>query len=70
MTGKKKVSFATTKTLKKSIDIMLNNCKMEDFAKVEVFIEGEKNEKKYGIVGISHFHAIPNLVLKIKEMKG
>jgi hypothetical protein len=41
----------------------------EGNARVEVYIKGQKSEKRYGIINISHYHFIPNIVLLIEEIK-
>lgn len=65
----KKIKFATTKDLNHALKVILEECKVGDGARIEVFIEDDKSEKRYGVVGMSHYHAIPNLVLTIKEIK-
>ncbi len=59
--------FVKTKHLKEAIRHMEKDDKLHLNAEVEVYIENDKDEKLYGIVCISHFNILPNLVLTIRE---
>lgn len=62
----KKVKHAQTKDLLIAIEDMKDTDKLPLDARVEVYIEGQ--DERYGIVSISHFHFVPNLVLTIKKI--
>lgn len=62
----KKNKHATTKNLKKGIRQMEKES-LSLGARVEIYLKDDP--RRFGIVGISHYHAIPNLVLKIEEIK-
>ena len=61
---KKIKKWMETKELERAIKQMRKE-KLGD-ARVELYFEN--GEARYGIVKISHFHAIPNLVLTIKKI--
>ena len=59
-----KSRYATTKDLQEATRHMRKE-KLSLDARVEIYLKG--NDKRYGIVGISHFHVIPNLILEIEK---
>lgn len=62
----KKINWATTQDL---IDcsIHIKDDGLSTGARVEIYIDGL--DGRYGIYEISHFHTVPNLILKVKKIK-